>query len=145
MPRTPNTLSRQLEELSLLQHSLLPGEALVPASPRDTEDGWQALLASWQEHGGATDLAERAHSNLPPAHFRVQADGVDVWFELQLADEYGAPAPHRGAPGYAVAVKGGTLGRREQEAWQAFVEEKMEEVRDSECVPGSSVSSELPS
>lgn len=136
MPLTASILSRQLEELSLLKHSLLPGEALIPASPSDHQDGWQALLESWQEDGDTTvtDLERAAHA-LPPAHFRIEAAGVDVWFELRLGEEY--VGPQRGLSQYTVSVKGATLGRADQAAWQAFVKEKMAEVQqDSECVPG---------
>ena len=133
MPLTPSILSRQLEELSLLRHSLLPGEDFVPFTPSDNQDGWQALLESWQESGDTADLERAAHA-LPPAHFRIQAEGMDVWFELRLGDEYDGGS-QQGEPKYTVSVKGDTLGRKDQEAWQALVREKMEEVRDSECVP----------
>ena len=133
MPLTPSILSRQLEELSLLKHSLLPGEDLFHITLSDNQDGWQALLESWQESGDTADL-ERAAQALPPAHFRIQAESVDVWFELCLDEEYDGGA-QQGPQGYTVSVKGGTLGRKDQEAWQAFVKEKIEEVRDSECVP----------
>ena len=133
MPLTPSILSRQLEELSLLKHSLLPGEEIVPVIPSGHRDGWQALLESWQEDGETADL-ERAVHALPPAHFRIQAGGVDVWFELRIDEQYDGRAL-QGETGYTVSVRGETLGRKDQEAWQAFVKEKMEEVQDSECVP----------
>lgn len=133
MPLAPCILSRQLEELSLVKHSLLPGEDLIPFTPSDNQDGWQALLESWQEDGETADL-ERVAYTLPPAHFRIQAEGVDVWFELRLDGDYDGGA-QRGSPGYTVSVKGETLGRKDQEAWQTFVKERMDEVRDSECVP----------
>ncbi|KAI0728356.1 hypothetical protein C8Q72DRAFT_779852 [Fomitopsis betulina] len=130
MPLTPSNLSQQLDELSLLKHSLLPGEQLIHASPPSHQDSWQALLESWQESGDTDLRLERAVHALPPAHFRIQAEGIHMWFELWLGGEYGGP--QRGVSGYTVAVKGATLGRKDQEAWQAFVQEKMEEVHSQD-------------
>ncbi|KZT73423.1 hypothetical protein DAEQUDRAFT_762325 [Daedalea quercina L-15889] len=123
-------LSRQLEELNLLKHSLLPGEQLIPI-PHTLErpDDWAALFGSYPESVDPSRLEEVAQT-LSPAHLRVQMNGVDVWFDIRLDEGYEGGRP--GPAGYTVSAKGETLARKDQGAWQAFVREKMEEVQDSE-------------
>ncbi|TFY60751.1 hypothetical protein EVJ58_g4950 [Rhodofomes roseus] len=128
MPLTASVLSRQLEELNLLKHSLLPGEEFASLPPTEGPDHWATLLDSYSENAESLDLEEVART-LPPAHLRIQSNGIDIWFEVGLSEDYeGGCAPANA--GYSVSVKGETLARREQEAWQAFVKEKMEEFQD---------------
>jgi len=125
MPLTADILSRQLEELNLLKHSLLPGEEFISAPPSEGPDHWADLLEAYPENA---DSIEVAHV-LPPAHVQIRANGTDVWFEIRLDEDY--EGGNSDSARFSVSVKGETLARREHEAWQVFVKEKMEEVQDN--------------
>lgn len=128
------SLEKQLEELNLLQCSLMPGESLefVPSQPEDTS--WHDLLAAF----AATGTAKQPHI-LPPYPARLQArvENVGLWFEIELPREYPS-AVHDGVTVTKiiphVLVRGHTISRSEHEKWQSIVKERLGQVEDSECV-----------
>ncbi|KAI0778869.1 hypothetical protein BD413DRAFT_465887 [Trametes elegans] len=115
-------LRKILEEIHLLQCSVLPGETLAFTEEPDV---WQALLDAYAtDPDSSTDLAAPER----PARFQVRADDRDVWFDVALPPHYSreeASLPR-------VLVKGDNLRRDEQERWQAAVKEAVEDVRGSE-------------
>ncbi|KAI0640148.1 hypothetical protein C8Q77DRAFT_1165126 [Trametes polyzona] len=115
MPSTRNAL----EELHLLKCSLLPGELLT-----FTEDSseWETLLDAY-----AADPELEPPAVKYPARFEVRAEGEDTWFEVGFLEDY-----KEGSLMPSIAVKGDHLARAEQERWQSFIAEAMEEVRGSE-------------
>ena len=119
------TLRKVLEEAHLLRCSLLPGELI--SFSEDAAD-WDALLDLYAGDPDA-ELPESPQGH--PVHFEVRTEDSDVWFDVELPLEYGSEGGE-GIPG--VAVKGPSLGRAEQQRWQAIVAEALDEVRGSECV-----------
>jgi hypothetical protein len=107
------TLTRQLEELQLLQCSLLPGELLTFL---DNVESWSSLLETYP------DILDT--SNIPEARFQVKLDNAHVWFEAELPRLYPSVWP-------VISVKG-DIARDEQARWQGTVKEKMQELHGSE-------------
>jgi hypothetical protein len=107
------TLTRQLEDLHLLQCSLLPGEIL---SFFDDVDPWPNLLEAYPDIHDTPNISE--------ARFQIKLDNASVWFEVELPRLYPDTVP-------VVSVKG-SIARDEQERWQAVVKQKIQELEDSE-------------
>lgn len=109
-------LSRQLEEIQLIQCSLLPTELFSFILQSDNDDEWSALL---QEHSsGETRIAKRPSS---PCRFRVKIYNVPLYFELELPIDYPHTVP-------LVFVRGDTIQRQLQEQWQRIVADKLSEL-----------------
>ena len=116
-------ISRQLEELQLIQCSLLPNELFSFILQSDDVDEWPVLL---QEHSsGETRITKYPTS---PCRFRVQALDVPFHFELELPGDYPHTAP-------LVFVRGDTIQRPLQEKWQKIAADKLGELQqeDTEC------------
>lgn len=129
MPRTTTHLSLQIEEIRLIKYSLLPGEVLVFLDdfahnwePLLTEDleftGPQADNSSINPTGASTPGASLSHP-----HFAINSK---LWFEIKLPDTY----PDLDAPPL-VSIKGEDITRHEQERWQTFTKQKLEELTSS--------------
>ncbi|KAJ7157307.1 hypothetical protein C8R46DRAFT_1293863 [Mycena filopes] len=108
------TTAQYLEELQLIQFTLLPGEILTFLD--DEEALWTQLLQDYADSGGITD-----NSPQPTAPPRIQVKPRDarVWFEVQLGS-------------VSVSVKGEDATRAEQERWRKLVCEKMDEIGTSD-------------
>ncbi|CDO73388.1 hypothetical protein BN946_scf185013.g22 [Trametes cinnabarina] len=122
---------RVLADIHLLKCSLLPGELLTFI---EDAASWESLLDAYAADPEALEPAPA----MPPAQFRVRAEGSDVWFDIALPPGYGEDAR---LP--SVDVKGDQLGRTEQQRWQALVAEALEEVRGSEYPLYELISSHL--
>ena len=123
------TVSRRcLEELHLLNCSLLPGELLV-----FTEDAtrWTELISSYALDPDCDLPASDLEAGCPRFQVRLESSS-DVWFDVDLPADYGEG--HGRMP--RVAVKGDSLGRDQQERWQGIVADALGVVQDSdsECV-----------
>lgn len=121
------SLSRQLEELNLLNCSLLQGEDLTFIPPSSDAEIWQALLEAYPDFDADTSPTPQS-----AAKFQLRCSGVDVWFEVQLPADYEGQSEH--PLDAMVAVRGDQITRAEQERWQKFVTECISEIQGSECV-----------
>ena len=130
----PAHLQKQLEELNLLQCSLMPGETLHFVSANTDDTPWPDLLAAYSESGPSTEPGDNLIAS--PACFQLRVDSASVWFEIELPLGYPPSAEHPRAEHTLpqVSVRGDQISRSEHERWQAVVKEKMQEVRDSEYV-----------
>jgi hypothetical protein len=109
------TLTNQLEDLHLLQCSLLPGELLIFLDDIET---WSSLLEA------CPDITDTL--NISDARFQIQIDNAHVWFEVELPRLYPDIVP-------MVSIKG-NIAKEEQERWQNIVKQKSQELGDSELV-----------
>jgi len=107
------TLTRQLEELQLLQCSLLSGELLRFI---DNAEIWSSLLAAYPDILDTPNISE--------TRFQVKLDNAHIWFEVELPSNYPNARP-------VVSVKG-DVARGEQDRWQSIVREKMQELESTE-------------
>lgn len=114
---TTMSLDRQLEELQLLQCSLLPGELLIFLEEADT---WNGLLTAYP------DAVKVSHVSEPS--FQIKIDQAQVYFDVVLPRSY----LDAGA-GPLVSVRG-DIARAEQERWQKIIKEKLDELKGSEYV-----------
>ncbi|PPQ74952.1 hypothetical protein CVT26_011664 [Gymnopilus dilepis] len=101
-------VGRLLEELQLIQCSLLPDEHL---SFLDEAKAWTSALDRYSE-----DSAEEMSLPGDEACFSVQLTGGRVWFEVKLSTTKRA----------SVSVKGENITRDEQERWQRVIAENLE-------------------
>jgi hypothetical protein len=111
------SLKRQLEELQLIQCSLLPTEHLTFL---DDTGIWTDALRQYSEDSSAS-LPDTESSPFVGIH----VDGAKIWFEMK---------PNEEASKMIISVKGEGITRAEQERWRSLVVEKMEEISDSEFV-----------
>ncbi|KAJ7077589.1 hypothetical protein C8R43DRAFT_1053699 [Mycena crocata] len=107
---------QQLEELQLIQFTLLPDELLTFLD----EEGpvWSQLLHDYCEDASVGDFGNSPPPTVPP-HIEVKAQ-YPVWFEFDYA-RYPCPS-----------IKGDNISRSEQEHWQKIVQEKLDEIGGSE-------------
>lgn len=111
-------LARQwLEELQLIQFTLLPEEVLTFLD----EEGpvWAQLLRNYGE-----DPSSPSSWPSSPPHIQLKPRDSKIWFELQFA------SPDNPAP--PISVKGENITRSEQQRWQDVIREKMDEIATSE-------------
>lgn len=110
-------LTRQLEEIHLLQCSLLPGELLTFL---DDVEAWSSLLAAYPDTTNTPSISE--------ARFEVKLNNAHLWFEVRL------PHLYPGGAQPLVSVKGETIARDEQRRWQVTVGDKIQELDGCEYV-----------
>lgn len=128
--RTSAQLNLQIEEIRLIKYSLLPGEVLVFLD--DCVDIWEPLLVEdFESDGRQADHSSSSHTGFLPGasltpHFAIKVDDSKLWFEVELPDAYPDDAA---TP--LVAIKGEGITRHEQERWQAFTKETLEELTSS--------------
>lgn len=123
MSAEPDFLSRQLEEIQLIQYSLLPNELFSLILPEDDEKEWTILL---QDHNAGNTLNIKHPSS--PYRFKVEVSSLPLNFELELPKTYPDALP-------IVLVRGDTIERSLQEEWQKIVLDKLDELRhdETEC------------
>ena len=116
---------QQLEELHLIQCSLLPTEHIVWLDSGD-ELSWVQAIENYSEDPFATLLPPESS-----ASFTLRVEGSKIWFEIALAavNDLGISKP-------SVSVKGEDITRDDQERWQMVVVQGFEEISDSEWVIG---------
>ena len=108
------TITPQLEELELINYSLLPGEIIVFIEGSE----------SW------TDILNNPNTSSPsePVCFQVKLeDWRKVWFDVQWPSNY-PEGP------FEISVKGEDITRIEQECWQTLIRNKRTEIGDTEYV-----------
>ncbi|KAF7330109.1 RWD domain-containing protein 2B [Mycena sanguinolenta] len=112
--------ARRLEELQLIQFTLLPDEVLTFL---DSEGPvWSQLLQDYGENAGS---AEPFSWPSAPPHIQVKPLFSKIWFQLLFASS------HTTVP--SVSVKGEDVTRAEQERWQNIIQEKLtDEITTSE-------------
>ncbi|KAF9055644.1 hypothetical protein BJ165DRAFT_433755 [Panaeolus papilionaceus] len=110
--------SNVVEELQLIQCSLLPGESFTFM---DDSEAWDRVLEDLTTSGS---YADKDIPSAPP-HFQVRVDDGGVWFDVTML--VSAAVSLEGG----VLVKGDNLSRDEQVQWQGIVRERVEEVVDS--------------
>lgn len=120
-----DSINRQLEELQLIQCSLLPDEQLTFI---DSSAGWGEALETY-----TTDLDAIPQIDCA-ASFSIRLDGSKTWFEITLSDTEGNTVDEGMRPQASIAVKGEDMSRSQQDKWNSLIAEKMEEISDSEYV-----------
>jgi hypothetical protein len=132
---TPLTLDQQLQELELIQCSLLPGELFTFILPPDDAAVWTSLLESRSSVGGThSDGDGDGDGTDPPcqARFQIRVSGARIWFEVELPSSKRTTSTTQAQA--RISIKGENISRDVQERWQAAVREKMLEVGNSEWV-----------
>ncbi|KAH9486039.1 RWD domain-containing protein 2B [Psilocybe cubensis] len=109
------SITRQLEELQLIKCSLLPDEELRFI---DDNSGWTEALDAYSLDPDSTHRLES------PALFSIRLIGYKTWFEVAFSAA--------GGRGSAVSVKGEDMSRSQQDWWNSFISNKLEEISDSE-------------
>ncbi|KAJ7631626.1 hypothetical protein DFH06DRAFT_1223658 [Mycena polygramma] len=104
---------QRLEELQLIQFTLLPEEVLTFLD--DEGLVWAQLLRDYGED--AVDSAIPWPST--PPHIQVKPQSSKIWFDVRF------PAPDSPIP--LVSVKGENATRAEQERWRGIIHDKMHE------------------
>ncbi|KIM38229.1 hypothetical protein M413DRAFT_447977 [Hebeloma cylindrosporum] len=115
-----DVFKQQLEELHLIQCSLLPTECIVFLD----SGSWTQAITKYAEDPYSTLLLPDS-----PASFLLRVEGSKIWFEITLApvgdNKFGISKP-------SVSVKGEDITRADQERWQKIVVEGFEDIADSE-------------
>ncbi|KAJ6541663.1 hypothetical protein B0H19DRAFT_1212822 [Mycena capillaripes] len=109
--------AKRLEELQLIQFTLLPAEVLSFLD--DEGPVWSQLLHDYTE--GESNNVSRPSA---PPHIQVKPQSSKIWFEVQF------PTLDNSLP--SVSVKGENATRSEQERWQSIIQEKMDEIATSD-------------
>lgn len=74
-----STFFQQLQEIQLLQSSLLAGESL---SFKGHSNQWEPILNEFNE------TQEIPAETLLPAHFVIKLQGAPVWVDIKFSDPY---------------------------------------------------------
>ncbi|KAF9078643.1 hypothetical protein BDP27DRAFT_1309935 [Rhodocollybia butyracea] len=114
------------EELQLINCSLLPGELFILL---DHCTGWKDALQSYAEDGYHESVTKLG---LPQPVFQVGLEDFNVWFEISLPSSSWDSASSGASLHNLIAVKGENISRYQQERWQKIVQERFQEIGDSE-------------
>jgi hypothetical protein len=114
---------KQVEELHLIQCSLLPDETL-----HFIDDNSEAFWAQILHEYSITTTVSDSLNTIPktPPKFQVCLDGPA---RMRMEVEMVAPGSGKTEP---ISVKGDYLTRADQEMWQNIIAEKRQEVEGSE-------------
>ncbi|KAG1804090.1 hypothetical protein EV424DRAFT_1330855 [Suillus variegatus] len=118
-------INSQLQELQLIQHSLLPGESFSFALPPEDSRIWSSLLHSFNT---ATTLSSLP-SPVPQVKFQVKTTDARIFFEVQFPERYPEDSDVDTAQVPFISVNGEGISRDEHYRWRAFVQEKSAEVQ----------------
>lgn len=121
-------LDSQLQELQLIQHSLLPGESFSFALPPEDSRIWTSLLHSFNTAASTTTLSSLL-SPVPQVKFEVKAADARIFFEVQFPERYPEDSDVDTARVPFISVNGEGISRDEHHRWRAFVQEKSAEVQ----------------
>jgi hypothetical protein len=122
-------LDSQLQELQLIQHSLLPGESFSFVLPPDDSRIWTSLLHSFNT---APSTLSSLPSPVPQVKFQVKATDARIFFEVQFPERYPEDSDVDIAQAPLVSVNGEGMSRDEHHQWRAFVQERLAEVQGNE-------------
>ncbi|KAG1786428.1 uncharacterized protein HD556DRAFT_1049417 [Suillus plorans] len=120
-------LDSQLQELQLIQHSLLPGESFSFALPPEDSRIWSSLLHSFNT-STATTLSSLPNP-VPQVKFQVKTTDARIFFEVQFPERYPEDSDVDTAQVPFISVNGEGISRDEHYRWRAFVQEKSAEVQ----------------
>ncbi|KAG1750298.1 hypothetical protein EDD22DRAFT_957967 [Suillus occidentalis] len=123
-------LDSQLQELQLIQHSLLPGESFSFVLPPDDSRIWTSLLHSFNTTTPST--LPPLTSPVPQVKFQVKAADARIFFEVQFPERYPEDSDVDIAQVPLVSVNGEGMSRDEHHQWRAFVQERLAEVRGTD-------------
>lgn len=126
---TSMCLDSQLQELQLIQHSLLPGESFSFVLPPDDSRIWTSLLHSYNT---TPSTIPSLPSPVPQVKFQVKATDARIFFEVQFPERYPEDSDVDIAQVPLVSVNGEGMSRDEHHQWRAFVQERLAEVRGNE-------------
>ncbi|KAF8509752.1 hypothetical protein BU17DRAFT_98631 [Hysterangium stoloniferum] len=112
---------RQVEELTLLQCSLLPDEILEFIFSRSEDFKTWTLAVG--EPGGNTSPTSHVSC---PAHFSIRIHGSPVWFEVEVSEDYPQEVSN-----FNVGVRGHNISRTEQQRWQDIVQDERSKIGDT--------------
>ncbi|KAL5494851.1 hypothetical protein ACEPAI_313 [Sanghuangporus weigelae] len=115
------SIRKQLEEIHLLQCSLIPPELFDFVLPQDDCEQWSQLLHRYTQDGQIPDDDWQPAST---CRFEVRIEDGPIWFEVELPRGY----PEAEAPN--VFVRGKNLQRVDQERWREIVNDKLSQVRE---------------
>lgn len=122
-------LVSQLQEIQLIQHSLLPGESFSFVLPPDDSRIWTSLLHSFN----ATPTAlPSLPSPVTQVKFQVKATDGRIFFEVQFPERYPEDSDVDIAQVPLVSVNGEGISRDEHHRWRAFVQERLAEVQGND-------------
>ncbi|KAG0703700.1 hypothetical protein DFH29DRAFT_803046 [Suillus ampliporus] len=122
-------LRSQLQELQLIQHSLLPGESFTFVLPPEDSRIWSSLLHSFN---AANTVLPPLPGPVPQARFQVRATDARVFFEIQFPERYPEDSDVDSAQAPLVSVNGEGISRDEHHRWRAFIQEKLTEVQGND-------------
>jgi acylphosphatase len=118
-----DALLKQLDELNLIRCSLLPGEVLTFL---DDTQAWTNLLDA---HATWTGPSHQSMLVLP--RLQIKLESANTWFEVEIPRQYAGDL-QTCRPTFS--VKGENISRPEQERWQIIIEEKLDEIADTEYI-----------
>lgn len=121
----------QVQELQLIQHSLLPGESFSFILSREDSRIWHALLDPSTDAitSASAPTSPNIPTPIPQAKFQVRALHARIWFEVQFPEGY-PDVDSTQVP--SVSVNGEGISRDEHNRWRTFVQEKSAEVQGNE-------------
>lgn len=118
-------LESQLQELQLIQHSLLPGESFSLVLPSEDFRIWTSLLHSFN----TTTALPSLPSSVPHVKFQVKAVDEQISFEVQFPERYPEDSDVDTTQAPLISVSGEGISRDEHLQWQALVQDKLVEVQ----------------
>lgn len=119
-----SAFAKQLDEVYLLQCSLLADESLSFVLPADEKEVWEVCLKNYSD-GLNSEESQQRQPLASPCRFEVHIVGASLWFEVELPRDY----PNNASP--LVYVRG-NIDRKEQEKWQNIIRDNMAELDESE-------------
>lgn len=131
-------LVHQLQELHLIQSSLLPGERFAFVLPQEDLAIWTSLLDAFTDAGGLDSDAVIASltGTHPPcqARFQMHVVAAQISFEVQLppcTDVTDLESESAINTTMSVSVKGDHVSRGAQEHWHAEIRARTAEIDDA--------------
>ncbi|KAG1879645.1 hypothetical protein C8R48DRAFT_801443 [Suillus tomentosus] len=127
-------LDSQLQELQLIQHSLLPGESFSFILPPEDSRIWSSLLHSFNTAASTTTLSSLP-SPVPQVKFQVKTTDARIFFEVQFPERYPEDSDVDTAQVPFISVNGEGISRDEHHRWRTFVQEKSAELLCMHLLP----------
>ncbi|KAG2144630.1 uncharacterized protein EDB93DRAFT_1104848 [Suillus bovinus] len=124
-------LQSQLQELQLIQHSLLPGESFSFVLPQEDYRIWTSLFHTFNTATSTTDISSLPNS-VPQVKFQVKATDARISFEVQFPEGYPEDSDVDTAQLPLISVNGEGISRDEHHRWRAFIQEKLAEVQGND-------------
>ncbi|KAL5533843.1 hypothetical protein ACEPAG_303 [Sanghuangporus baumii] len=115
------SIRKQLEEIHLLQCSLILPELFAFVLPQEDCEQWTQLLHCYTQDGQFPDDDWQPVST---CRFEVRIEDGPIWFEVELPRGY----PESEAPN--VFVRGKNLQRVDQERWREIVNDELSQVSE---------------